>query len=84
MQSHDVNIGVPPEEMHADEITVTGTAANVESAVADILRRVVKFEEAAEDRVSLLGLYLLVFFVLQSVAHSVARGDSKVTCGRSS
>lgn len=50
MQVHDVNISVPPEDLHADEITVTGTAVNVESAVAGILKCVAGFEEAAEDR----------------------------------
>uniref|UniRef100_A0AAF5PYT3 K Homology domain-containing protein n=2 Tax=Wuchereria bancrofti TaxID=6293 RepID=A0AAF5PYT3_WUCBA len=50
MQAHDVNISIPPEDTHLDEIVVTGTADNVESAVADILKRVGEFEEAAEIR----------------------------------
>ncbi|VDM37385.1 unnamed protein product [Toxocara canis] len=50
MQAHDVNISIPQEDKHLDEITVTGQAENVEEAVADILRRVAEFEEAAEDR----------------------------------
>uniref|UniRef100_A0A0R3RY71 Vigilin n=1 Tax=Elaeophora elaphi TaxID=1147741 RepID=A0A0R3RY71_9BILA len=50
MQAHDVNISIPPEDTHLDEIVITGTAQNVESAVADILRRVGEFEEAAEIR----------------------------------
>ncbi|VBB30290.1 unnamed protein product [Acanthocheilonema viteae] len=50
MQAHDVNISIPPEDTHLDEIVITGTAENVESAVADILKRVSEFEEAAEIR----------------------------------
>ncbi|CAG9535090.1 unnamed protein product [Cercopithifilaria johnstoni] len=50
MQAHGVNISIPPEDTHLDEIVVTGTAENVESAVADILKRVGEFEEAAETR----------------------------------
>lgn len=50
MQAHDVNIAIPHEDKNSDEIMVTGTAENVESAVADILKRVSDFEEAAEDR----------------------------------
>ncbi|VDN04210.1 unnamed protein product [Thelazia callipaeda] len=50
MQAHDVNITIPPEDTHLNEILVTGTNENVESAVAEILRRVREFEEAAEDR----------------------------------
>ncbi|VDK79439.1 unnamed protein product [Litomosoides sigmodontis] len=50
MQAHDVNISIPPEDTHLDEIMITGTAENVESAVTDILKRVGEFEEAAEIR----------------------------------
>uniref|UniRef100_A0A915Q0U1 K Homology domain-containing protein n=1 Tax=Setaria digitata TaxID=48799 RepID=A0A915Q0U1_9BILA len=50
MQTHDVNISIPPEDTHLDEIMITGTSENVESAVGDILKRVAEFEEAAEIR----------------------------------
>lgn len=50
MQAHDVSITIPHEDRNCDEITVTGTSENVESAVADILKHVAKFEEEAEDR----------------------------------
>ncbi|EJD75804.1 KH domain-containing protein [Loa loa] len=50
MQAHDVNISIPPEDTHLDEIVITGTTENVESAVADILKRVGELEEAAEIR----------------------------------
>ncbi len=52
MQTHDVSISIPPEDRHSDEITVTGSAENVERAIAEILSRVDQFEEEAEDRVS--------------------------------
>lgn len=50
MQAYDVNISIPSEEKHLDEIQVTGQAENVEEAVADILKRVAESEEAAENR----------------------------------
>lgn len=50
MQAHDVTISIPPEDTHLDEIVITGTTENVESAEADILKRVGEFEEAAEIR----------------------------------
>ncbi|OZC06636.1 hypothetical protein X798_06373 [Onchocerca flexuosa] len=50
MQAHDVNISIPPEDTHSDEIMITGTTENVESAVTEILKRVGEFEEAAEIR----------------------------------
>lgn len=50
MQAHDVNIAIPHEDTNSEEITVTGTEENVDSAVADILKRVGEFEEATEDR----------------------------------
>lgn len=52
MQAHDVNISIPHQDKHLDEITVTGQAENVEEVVADILKMVTKLEESAEDRVS--------------------------------
>uniref|UniRef100_A0A9J2PCM1 K Homology domain-containing protein n=1 Tax=Ascaris lumbricoides TaxID=6252 RepID=A0A9J2PCM1_ASCLU len=50
MQAHDVNISIPHQDKHLDEITVTGQAENVEEVVADILKMVTKLEESAEDR----------------------------------
>lgn len=52
MQMHEVNISIPQQDKNSDEVTVTGTAENVEAAVKDILKRVEELEEAAEDRVS--------------------------------
>lgn len=50
MQAHEVNISIPQQDTNSDEVTVTGTADNVEAAIADILKRVAELEEAAEDR----------------------------------
>lgn len=55
MQTHDVNISIPQESANSNEIAVTGPSANVEEAIAHILKRVVEFEEAAEDRVSFIS-----------------------------
>lgn len=62
MQAHDVTISIPPEDTHLDEIVITGTAENVESAEADILKRVGEFEEAAEIRVFTYFLLFSIYF----------------------
>lgn len=74
MQAHDVNISIPPEDTHLDEIVITGTAENVESAVADILKRVGEFEEAAEIRVF---IYFLSFNYFYTQLLSRTRGVKK-------
>uniref|UniRef100_A0A0N5A8M1 Vigilin n=1 Tax=Syphacia muris TaxID=451379 RepID=A0A0N5A8M1_9BILA len=50
MQEHEVNVSFPQQEKNSDEVTVTGTADNVDAAISDIKKRVVELEEAAEDR----------------------------------
>jgi polyribonucleotide nucleotidyltransferase len=50
MHEFDVNISIPPEDQKLDHITIQGTAENIHAAVEEIRKRVVEFEEQAEDR----------------------------------
>lgn len=61
MQTHDVNIAIPPAEQQSDTVTVVGTAACVEKAVEALMEKVRELDQEQEDKVKRLPAYPVLF-----------------------
>lgn len=53
MEDYSVSINIPAQDLHSDEIVISGSPANVKEAVSAIMAKVDQYEEQEKQRVSL-------------------------------